>query len=78
MSANQTQAAVGMAATQALSEWVGSGERTYERLMAIADRWADSTLWICGPVPKVMVWTETLRLMRERVPDLAPTQGTQH
>jgi hypothetical protein len=72
MSNNQTQAAVHMAAVQALAEWFGPGERTYERLMAIADRWADSTLWVCRPLPKVMVWTETLRLMRERVPDAMP------
>lgn len=75
MSSNQTQAAVEMAAQQALAEWVESGDRTYERLMAIADRWADSSLWVCRPLPKVMVWSETLRLMRERIPDVMPTVG---
>lgn len=70
---NQTQAAVLMAAEAAAVEWVSSGERTYERLMALADRWADSTLWICKPLPKVMVWTETLRVLRDRVPDVMQT-----
>ena len=70
---NQTQAAVRMAAQQALVEWVSSGERTYERLMALADRWADARCWICRPLPKVMVWSESLRLARERVPDCMPT-----
>jgi hypothetical protein len=72
---NQTQAAVEMAAQQALVEWVTSGERTYERLMSLADRWADSRAWICRPLPKVMVWSETLRLMRERIPDVMRTVG---
>jgi hypothetical protein len=76
VSRNQTQAAVEMAAQQALAEWAASGERTYERLMAIADRWADARLWICRPLPKVMVWSETLRLMRERIPEVMHDAGS--
>jgi hypothetical protein len=69
---NQTQFAVECAAKLALHEWVAAGERTYERLMALADHYADNVSSVARLVPKMMVWSETLRLLRERVPDCIP------
>lgn len=75
MSRNQTQFGVELAADMALHDWVISGERTYERLMALADHYADrlsGRIVSTGAIPKVMVWKEALRMLKERAPDLAP------
>ena len=72
---NQTQFGVELAAKMALHDWVVSGERTYERLMALADHYADrlrGKIVSTGAIPKVMVWREALRLLQERIPDCAP------
>jgi hypothetical protein len=70
---NQTQFGCTLAAELALHDWVASGERSYERLMALADYHADRPRGVSKHLPKVMVWQEALRLLRERIPDCTPS-----
>ena len=75
---NQTQFGVELAAKMALYEWVTTGERTYERLMTLADLYADrlkGRIVSAGEIPKVMVWSEALRMLRERAPDCMPVSS---
>lgn len=72
VSRNQTQAAVEIAVDLATHAWIEGTERTYERLLALCDYYADHNPSVGAPAPKVMVWTEALRRLRERVPDCLP------
>lgn len=69
---NQTQFAVECAAQRAAVAWVEGHERTYERLLALCDYYADHMPSVSRHIPKVMVWTTALRLVRERIPDCLP------
>lgn len=72
MSRNQTQCAVEIAVDLAVGYWIEGHERTYERLLALCDYYADHNPSVGAPAPKVMVWTEALRRIRERIPDCLP------
>ena len=69
---NQTQFAVEVAAQLAAVAWVESHERTYEKLLSLCDYYAEHSPTVARLIPKVMVWTEALRLVRSRIPDCLP------
>lgn len=69
---NQIQFAIELAAQRAAWAWVAGHERTYERLLSLCDYYADHTGSVAQHVPKVMVWSVALRLVRQRIPDCLP------
>lgn len=66
---NQTQTDIQWVSELVAGEWVRSGVRTLERLYQLADdRAANRNL------PAVMVRSTALNHLRERVPDILPTE----
>ena len=64
---NQTQSDVEGAALLVCHDWMSSGERTLERLYGLADERAARK-----ELPKVMVRSTALQLLRQRVPEILP------
>lgn len=73
MSRNRIQTHTKIAAEMALHEWVSSGTQSLERLTALAESWAAKGVFQSGALSAAMVKSEALRLLKERLPDVAVT-----
>jgi len=69
---NRTQTHISVAALLVAGDWLKREVRTLEVLESLAETYAQRGVFNSGPLPENLVRSEALRLLRERVPEVAP------